>query len=142
MKKEAVVIYGPPASGKSTEARKYTSKGYRELNRDAYREILADDKNNIWGSPAVEGLVSGLWMTDYRKYVRQGKNLVISDTLSIKWQREAVFELLRSDGYDIVSFLLLPPFEELVRRDSLRGNRAVGQQVILTHWDRFKGEEV
>ena len=61
-----VAIGGPPASGKSTEVKKYTDEGFIRLNRD-----------EMGGSLAAEGQV----YTRLRELVRQGKREFVLDNL-------------------------------------------------------------
>lgn len=133
MSGSAVVIWGPPASGKSTLARIYVEQeGYTEINRDNIRfgEVMP---GGDWGSWkwGLEKQVTEIWERKLGNAIIDGLNIVISDTNCTRAKRRKLFETFDDMGYN-VSFVGLTsiPLEELIERDAKRGPLAVGAAIV------------
>lgn len=137
MSLRATIIYGPSASGKSTEARKYVEKGYTEVNRDNIRFSVIDPGGN-WTTyhfnKKNEKEVTRIWFEQLRNAAFEGENVVISDTLLSESKRNIVVDELLDLGYQISVIFLHAPLEELIRRDAARGVFSVGENVIKNQW--------
>lgn len=135
---KAVLIWGPPAVGKSTQAKEFFRYGYCEVNRDTIRfENVAPGAT--WKtyrfSKENEKEVTRIWWEKIHTYAKEGKNIVISDTLCNKGRREHVIRQLEELGYKIILLELYLPVEELLWRDDARGDMSVGADVV---WRMYK----
>lgn len=144
--KKVVIIYGAPASGKSTLAKQYREKGYYELNRDNIRFGVVQPGgdwttwNGFKKGNKDEDLVTKLWRRMFDYLTGTGQDIVISDTNCHKGRREGLINDLKGLGYDVLVTFLHVPLEELLIRDQDRGKMAVGEEVITDMFNKLYKE--
>lgn len=130
---KAVIIYGAPASGKSTLAQEYVKEGYMEINRDSIRFgdlFPGGDWTTYKFSKENEKRVTRFWEFKLERAVFNKQDIVISDTLCNKERRRQLVDRLEKLGYTVVTVELNVPLETLIERDSKRGGFSVGRFVI------------
>lgn len=134
--KRAVIIYGAPASGKSTRAKLYRDQGYYELNRDNIRFGVVQPGgdwttwNGFKKGNKDEDLVTKVWRRMFEYHTSKGNDIVISDTNCVKGKREGLFCDLKALGYEVTLECMSVPLLELLERDKKRGKMSVGEKVI------------
>jgi predicted kinase len=145
--KKAVIIYGAPASGKSTRAKFYRDQGYYELNRDNIRFGVVQPGgdwttwNGFEKGNKDEDLVTKIWRSMFEYLTGTGKDVVISDTNCQKNRREGLFYGLKALGYEVTLEHMCVPLMELLERDKKRGKMAVGGKVITDMFNKLYQEE-
>lgn len=135
---KAVIIWGPPAVGKSTHAKDFIRYGFVEVNRDDIRfnQIMPGGNWKTYRfDKKKEKEVTRIWWERVNSLAFEQKNIVISDTLCNKARREDVVRQLKELGYIVIDLPLYLPVEELLWRDEERGDFAVGADVI---WKMYK----
>ena len=134
--KNAWIVYGPPGSGKTTKARELIEgmESVFHLERDRIRfDILKlGDWNTYRFSPQKEYIVDALWK--YCILRNEHDNIVISDTLCKKADRENLIALLEWMGYDVKLVRMDTSLDECIERDKFRENLSVGEEVIKRMW--------
>lgn len=144
------ILTGPPASSKSTWAKKQVENRIRKtirVNRDDLRIMLHD---GLWAKgvtepiviQAEESLVVSFLELGYdvivddtnltKRHIQQWRNLV--ENSSTLWQHSD-FEL------EIEVKVFDTPIEECIKRDSTRPN-SVGEEVIRNAFKRWENREV
>ena len=125
---EFVMYVGLPGSGKSHHARMYALQNKAVIvSSDAIRAEL-------WGDEAVQGDPSKVFRIArcrIRDLLQEGKNVILDATNMNAKKRASFMRDLKMfmDGYTKVCIVMATPFEECVRRDSMRSRR-VGKEVI------------
>lgn len=94
-----IVTVGLPASGKSTYARRWTKRGFVEVNRDAIRRRYFGGR---FGVPQIEAAVTRIAREQIADAARAGCGVIVSDTHVTRRSRKAITRLLRGLGYDRV----------------------------------------
>jgi predicted kinase len=125
------MLKGLPASGKSTYAKELVAQGYKRVNKDDLRFMIDNGK---WSKNNEENIKA----TEYAMastYLDNGFHVVVDDTnfaYEDMW-RETAKEC--EAEFEVVSFNT--PVHECVRRDSLRGDRSVGADVIYRMYRQY-----
>lgn len=137
--KKATIIYGMSGSGKSSEAVKILQDGAVHIERDIFRfdpEFL--DLGN-WKTYSLdqhtEYIVDAYWK--YMIMKNSNRDLVISDTLCKKNDRNKVIKLLEYLGYNVEVIYKCKPLEDCITDDAERGDFSVGGDVILKQWQQL-----
>lgn len=68
-------------------------------------------------------------------------NLVISDTLTKKSDRDNLVALLTYLGYDVTLIRCWESLETCLERNALRGNFKVNEDVLISMWNKLNSEE-
>lgn len=92
---KAIVMVGIPGCGKSTAAARLA--GAVEVNRDNLRRELTGSYDNF----AHEGLVSRRHAQRIRAAAAEGRDLVVSDTNTVRRYRRSLIKLLKRLGYRV-----------------------------------------
>lgn len=128
-----IVLQGPPAAGKSTEAKKLhdLDKNNVIICRDSIRE----SRGNYW-IPEQEAYISAIEEFEVREAIKQGLNPIIDATnlnpkTIQKWE-----SIAKETGSTIQYKECLISFEEACKRDKERGNK-VGEEVILQFFKKY-----
>lgn len=136
-----LIIAGAPASGKSTLAKHYVDNlSYTEINRDYIRFNVihpGGDWSTYKFDKKNEKEVTRIWFQQLDSASFEMRNIVISDTLCDKNKRQNIVDYCRKLGYNVFVDILNPPLEELIRRDSLRGDFSVGADVVERMWRKL-----
>lgn len=141
----ALMIYGPSAAGKSTAAGKIMDGaiGWTELNRDNIR--FNGDKERNWGKYDFtynnEENVDRRWWKKFQTAVTCESNMVISDTLRPKGDRDRLTMELERAGYEVHTRMLLPNFDVLVERNEHRVG-GVTYEFLLKQYIAFRREQL
>lgn len=145
--KKLLLTIGCSGSGKSIYATNLIKNdgSWAEINRDTIRAnlFLNGNINNLWKkykfSKDREKLVTNKAIDLFYQYIRNGKNIIISDTnLSIKTKAKW-YDLAEINGYiyEEKIFGLDLTFEDLYKRDLKREINPVGKDVLLNQWHLF-----
>jgi predicted kinase len=132
---QAKIIWGASASGKTTLAQEYVKQGYIEINRDNIRFANGGDWGTYKFTKARENEVTNKWEGQLYTCVRNGEDIVISDTNLNQHKRNTLSKLLEEAGYDVEVIQVGADLtlEQLWKRDSVRIN-GVGHNVIYKQW--------
>ncbi|MCK9530466.1 MAG: AAA family ATPase [Gammaproteobacteria bacterium] len=141
---EALIIYGPSGSGKSTLAESVLDGAEYavRIERDVIRaEVIPGFHENGWNgykpfSP-WEDVVTFYWHSEIYRAQELCRNIIISDTLCKKKERDKVKFLLETLGYEVEFFRMDTSLETCIKRDALRDNRSVGETVILQQFENL-----
>lgn len=133
---------GLPGSGKSTWADSQVEAGEGHIIKvemDVIRGIRGIDHSKGF-DPESEKLVFSDRNSMIRHALSRGKTVISSD-LNITPVHEAFYRKLCDEfGATFEIKVFDTPIEECIRRDSLRsGNKKVGQEVIESWQERWKG---
>lgn len=140
---EAIILCGPPACGKSTQAKHFVEVGLVEINRDNIRfnNILpGGDWTTYKFSKKNEKEVTRIWWELVRSCAFNGKDIIISDTLCNSHKRQNVVDELKDLGYSVDVVVLHVPLKTLIERDSRRGKFSVGEAVITRMFNELNKE--
>lgn len=135
---QMIIYRGFPASGKSTQARKWVAHdpdNRIEINRDNTRMLIG--VNGKIGTKDQEDFVTKINDSILDKAIKDGKDIVISNTnLKVKnIKKDARIGL--ENGYDVsVQDFNDLDLEELIERDKNRDD-AVGEETIRAMWNKF-----
>lgn len=141
--KRAWILYGPPASGKSTGAANLVFYcGYTEINRDNIRfnEVMPGGDWTCW-KWGLEKQVTQIWNRKLEEAMADGVNIVISDTNMDRNKREGLVKRLEANGYEVNLNLYTLPLEELIARDAKRGKMSVGADIVEKFWRMQENEQ-
>ena len=123
-----LMLYGIPASGKSTYARKLVEQGnWVRVNKDDLRDQLHNGK---W-SRANEKIILKARDAIIEVALRNGQNVVVDDTNLHKMHQETFRALAANHGADFDMKFFYVTVEEAIERD-LNRERTVGEHVIRT----------
>ena len=140
--KQAVIVCGVAASGKSTYASIFVKHGFKHLERDIVRTEyfgLKDWKDWDW---TKEYEVTLKWESLFQSITDVGENIIISDTLVKRSDRDKLVKRLKEKGYDVILTILNPSLETILDRNSKRGGRAVDEDVIRKMYDTLNKDWV
>ena len=128
---------GPPASGKSTWAKKYCNENPTTIrvNRDDIRDM----SGKYW-IPSREEYITEVEHAAVMSALKLGYNVIVDSTnLNTKLVYYLIQKIERKHNVNIVFKVFDVELEELIRRDSLR-DRPVGEAVIRRMYNKFKKE--
>lgn len=142
---KAIIVYGPSGSGKSTKAEEYLSTvstltHYERVERDLIRfdRLKLGNWKTYKPNSDTEYLVDAIWKFLIVRTSVLEDNLIISDTLCKANERRKTIDLLKGLGYtDIHLTRMDTPLVECIRRDALRGDMSVGEDVIRKQREHF-----
>lgn len=134
-----IITVGPPASGKSTWAKKLIT----ENPEGDYIQVELDLMRKEWGVSLKETPKDMLLERDKRVLtaLREGKNVIISDTnLSAKALRRLISLAGQAHvKYEINDSFKDVPIEVCIERDQQREeSKRVGKEVILSMYARYR----
>jgi len=123
----AIILIGPPASGKTTFANNFIrarNHGIVSFSSDDVRKLLAKGNENIHPDhPLISGKDSALLKRRMRNVMKTGTNFIYDFTgNSEMWMAEAI-PRLRSFGYTIVFIHLLVPLEQALKQNQIRARQ-------------------
>lgn len=120
---KAIVMVGIPGCGKSTAASELEQA--IEVNRDNLRFELTGSYANF----EHEGLVSRLHARRIRAAAAEGRDLVVSDTNTLRRYRRGLIKLLKQLGYqvEVVVFDVGP--ETCLRRNESRSKPVLSEVI-------------
>lgn len=131
-KNKLLVLKGLPASGKSTEAfRLVKEEGYKRVNKDDLRAMIDGGK---WSKQKEEEIRFAEYSL-VRGMLQMGHNVVVDDT-NFAWEK--VWETIANDekaDFEIKFFDV--PVMECIERDSKRGDKSVGAEVIMRMYNQY-----
>lgn len=139
----AYLLCGPSLAGKSTVAHRITAVlGAAIVSADAINE----DRGLPFGG---EGLPESVWGETLERqlalldgHLRQGRSVVLDDTLCYRWLRDRLRQAVASAGGESVLLLLAPAREELLARHArLLGNAerpVLSEARLLEHLAAFE----
>lgn len=127
-----IIMKGLPASGKSTEAfRLVKEEGYKRVNKDDLRAMIDASKWSKKNEELVKSLEYGMVIT----FLDEGFNVVVDDTNFAYidfWEELANKKNIESE----VKFFDTPLLE-CIMRDAKRGEKAVGEKVIMRMYEQY-----
>ncbi len=134
-----IVTVGVPASGKTTWAEKFCANGKSvNVNRDDTRQELFGPFK--WGeykfTKQNEELVTKVNKDKAMLALRQGKNVVISDTNLVPERREEWRNIAKELGAEYEEKLFHISFDEAFARDKAR-EMSVGGKVLTTMFQNY-----
>jgi len=138
---ELIIIRGCPGSGKTTRA--------REIVRDEKADCMyaADDlfmkSGNYVFVPKKIGKAHQQCQERTFSALRQGKNVVVHNTFSCRWEMEPYLQFCKEEGYELQVIDLFASnnltADELHERTKTSGNgHNVPQEVIQAMLDRYE----
>lgn len=139
MTKQAIIMVGMPASGKTTAAKAITKKGnWVNVNRDDLRFSLfgADGWVDYKFSKEKERLVTDAQEQIVSHAAMMNKNIIISDTNLNPIIRKKWIDTLNNLGYKVEVQDFEITLDEALKRDYNRPN-SVGRNVIMQMWKKW-----
>lgn len=136
-----ILTVGVSSSGKTTWAEDYCNRNPNtvNLNRDHVRFTVLDPNGN-WdtyhGTEFDELRVNAIIDYDFEKAVREGKDIVISDTNLSMYTRDKWVNAAKLFNLDLEYYVFNTTFEELFYRNSKRLMK-VKDHVITGQYKRF-----
>lgn len=137
-----LVLQGPPASGKSTFARKFVKSNldWVIVNRDSLRE----GRGEYW-IPSQEDYISDLEEFSVRAAIKRGYNVII-DATNLNPKTQEKWNKIANETNSSIEFKeFYISFKEALERDKNR-ERSVGEQVLKRfykqyYYDRYLKED-
>lgn len=126
-----VMLKGLPASGKSTYANELVLQGYKRVNKDELRAMIDASK---W-SRDNEGKIQVIEKDIVKYFLSYSCNVVVDDT-NFAHEKEWA-EVARTFGAEFEVKFFDIPLMECIERDSKRGEKSVGQKVIMRMYDKY-----
>jgi len=142
---DAVIVVGPPGSGKSTYAREVMNeyKSVREINRDNFRFGVVQPGGSwaTWSHNSKdEKMVTSLWKKYFDECVKMGYDLIFTDASYCDPNKtSSLIGKLESLGYKVHTIYMQVSLEECIRRDLIRGKMSVGKEVVEKFWRKMYG---
>lgn len=134
---KATLTVGVSGSGKTTWARQEAQRTYTLItNRDDLRFSLtgATGWHEYSFINKTEKMVSELQVATVKMAADQKRDIIIADTNLSPRIRSNWFLLLKQLGFYVEVKEFDVGFEEAMRRDALRGNLSVGEEVLRRQW--------
>lgn len=132
---EVIIYVGCPASGKTTEAKKFIKENsnYVRVSRDDFRYML---KNEGVCNNKIENMITDLLNYSIIKSLSNNLNVIVDNTnLKVSSINSIVNNVTK---YANVSFKIFDvPYDILIERDSKR-EKSVGKDVIDNMYKNFK----
>lgn len=126
-----LMLKGLPASGKSTYAKELVKHGWKRVNKDELRVMI---DNSEWSRENEEFIKESEFMIA-KRFLSKGLNVVVDDTnFAYESNWEQIAKLYKSDFE--VKYFDTPP-DECVMRDSKRGDKSVGADVIWKMYRKY-----
>lgn len=120
---KAIVMVGMPGCGKSTAGA--ALEGYEEINRDNLRLELTGAYDDFTREPRI----TRMHEDRIRQAAQQGKDVVVSDTNTIRRYRRKLIALLKQLGYRVEVHLFDVSLETCLARNKTR-SKPVDEDVI------------
>jgi len=146
MKQTVLILKGLSGSGKSTYAKelmKNEPNKWKRINKDLLREML---DGGIWSGNNEKGI---LLTRDnlIPFFLNQGFNVIIDDTnfdpKHTKKIKELVDEMNECQYHiEVEEKFFDVPVYECIERDRLRGDKSVGEKVIINQWKKYLDKPV
>ena len=141
----AIITVGCSGSGKSTFAKELVnhSNSYVEINRDNIRFKHFCNGVHDWSlyefSRENENIVTSIHDAEIMKAFMDNKNVIISDTNLSSYFRNKLHSRLVEIGFDhIRNQVFNVPYEELLKRNNLRGKLSVPESVLFKQFQSFQ----
>ncbi len=137
---KAIITVGISGSGKTTHAEELCKKdkSYVNANRDDLRFTLTGTSG--WSeykfNRSIEGVVTELQKSICALAIKQGKNVVISDTNLNPKTREMWYTYLTKLGFEVEYKAFPVDIQVAIKRDQQRLN-SVGYEVIHKQWQQW-----
>ena len=132
------MLKGLPASGKSTFAYELVAQGYKRVNKDDMRAML---DFSHWSKENEKHIIK--WRDHCVCYfLREGFNVVVDDT-NLDPKHEIVLRQwadLCNAEFEVKFFEV--PLGECIDRDSKRGDKSVGAEVINRMYEKYLYKKV
>lgn len=128
MKQKIIILKGLPASGKSTWAREQVDQHpnvYKRINKDDLRAMLDNGKHSKGREQFIIDARNGL----IASAIGHGFSVIVDDTNLNPIHEQQLRELFGSETPIEVKFFDVDVYE-CIRRDGLRGDKAVGEHAI------------
>lgn len=129
------MLKGLPASGKSTYAKELVSKGWKRVNKDDLRAMIDSSK---WSKENEKNIIEARDLLVIQ-YLDSGFNVVVDDTNFADIHAETLAEIADNCDNDVTFEVMFidTPLIECIRRDALRGDKSVGDKVIMGMYTRY-----
>lgn len=130
-----LMLKGLPASGKSTYAKELVSKGWKRVNKDDLRAMIDSSK---WSKENEKNIIEARDLLVIQ-YLDSGFNVVVDDTNFADIHAETLAEIADNCDNDVTFEVMFidTPLIECIRRDALRGDKSVGDKVIMGMYTRY-----
>ena len=145
-KQTVLILSGLPSSGKSTfskELMKNEPNKWKRINKDLLREML---DGGVWSGKNEKEIIY-LRNELVCKYLIKGYNIIVDDTNLDPKHAKAIKEMVdiinrpeegKQEFYiEVEEKFFDVPVWECIERDRLRGDKSVGEKVIIDMWKRY-----
>lgn len=126
------MLYGLPASGKSTYARTLVNEGWVEVNKDDLRTELLEGNWN----PRKERRIVAARDIRIKQALQAGRNVVSSDTNLHPKHQTRLLQLAQENNATFETKFFDIDLQTAIERDLGRAN-SVGERVIRRMWERY-----
>ena len=137
-KQTVLVLSGLPASGKSTFAKeliKSEPNKWKRINKDLLREML---DGGVWSKDNEEKILKTRDAL-INLALMGGHNVIVDDTNFSDKHINRIRDNMQRSGFDVEieeKFFDVPVWE-CIERDKLRGDKMVGEKVIIDMWKKY-----
>lgn len=137
---KAEILIGVSSSGKTTYA--MTMDDYAIVCRDDIRFGQVMPYAYGWKeysfSKENENRVTTIHVAQMDRCAELGQDLIVADTNLSKKSRRKLIKYLQELGYTVELTIINLPLEICIERDSFRGARSVGEEIIRQQWETMQ----
>lgn len=138
--RKIICLRGIPASGKSTLAKEYVSKGYKKVGKDELRRMI----NGYSLDNADEDMIHSIQYKIIKTFMAFGRNIIIDNTHTKKsYITDLTKDIVAINStvdydYEIEIVTLDTPLDECLKRNSKRTTDKVPESVIKKMYNQLQ----
>lgn len=138
--RKVIILRGIPASGKSTLAKEYVSKGYKKVGKDELRRMI----NGYSLDNADEDMIHSIQYKIIKTFMAFGRNIIVDNTHAKKsYITDLTKDIVAINAtidydYEIEVVVLDTQLEECLKRNAQRATDKVPENVIRKMYNQLQ----